>query len=752
MTLTRADADRTPTRARITLAAAGLLLLALSIQNIWGIDLWWQIRTGEWIVQHRAVPSHDTLSYSVTDHPWIEMRWLYCVLAYFGWQAGGPPLLILAQSAVLLAAFALLIVPRLHVAKTPVGIVLAVLGIATASTRFVVRPELVTFVLMSAYLCVLDRERTRPTRWVWALPLLQVIWTNAHTLFIFGPILTWLFTADALWRRWRGAANADMKRSAIVAALTMAACWVNPYFHEGATFPLLLLSEIHEGSLLGTTILEFRSPFIADTWSWSLRAAALGTLLTAGTFVWNWRKTDPARLLLFAAMVYLACTALRNVGLLGYVLTWAALGNLSDRPLPALRWSRACHVVLTLALLAGVWWVVTNRYYRDSGLSQEFGLDVLAWETPSEATRFILDNNLKPNVFHAMADGAYLTWAAKGKFPVYIDGRLEVYGEPFIREYLYLASGFRDWDGFAAQHDVNVAMLHREHLVRIVEQLRRSRRWVLVHVDWRDMVFVRNIPEHADVIRKHRVDAWRPWQPRGPEPEELPSGWRRAIGAVGWPWHSMGMANSFLLLNSADNAARYLERGVSRFPADEAMRRTLATLRQLRGRDEEARSLLAGLPASPGAQAQQDRVLSSLLESEGRTVEALAAAMRAAQASTGDASSQTRVGQLHMSAGRFNEAASAYRRAVAITPNNAFTWFELAQALEMGGDSDGALSAYRTSVARAPSLFRAQYRLGALLLKRGDRDGAKAAFEAALVASPSFEAARDALESLRATP
>src|SRR5881396_1918975 len=82
----------------VSLAGLGLFFLALAIREIWAVDLWWQLRTGQWIVDHRSVPSHDTLSYTAGDHPWIEMRWLYCVAAYLLWQVGGSTVLILCQA------------------------------------------------------------------------------------------------------------------------------------------------------------------------------------------------------------------------------------------------------------------------------------------------------------------------------------------------------------------------------------------------------------------------------------------------------------------------------------------------------------------------------------------------------------------------------------------------------------------------------------------------------------------------------
>src|SRR5262245_14917110 len=46
------------------LGAVGVLFLAFSIQRIHSADFWWQLRTGQWIVQHLAVPTHDELTYT----------------------------------------------------------------------------------------------------------------------------------------------------------------------------------------------------------------------------------------------------------------------------------------------------------------------------------------------------------------------------------------------------------------------------------------------------------------------------------------------------------------------------------------------------------------------------------------------------------------------------------------------------------------------------------------------------------------
>ena len=85
----------------------------------------------------------------------------------------------------------------------------------------------------------------------------------------------------------------------------------------------------------------------------------------------------------------------------------------------------------------------------------------------------------------------------------------------------------------------------------------------------------------------------RPFAPRGPEPAEVPAGWRRFIGSVEEPWYCLAMARNFLALGSADNAARFLRLGLTRFPGHLSMTKLLELLTKWKT-NEEIFSLLKG--------------------------------------------------------------------------------------------------------------------------------------------------------------
>lgn len=848
---------------------AGLvvLFLSLSIQQIRSADFWWQLRTGQWIAQNHALPERDTFTYTVPGHEWIEVRWLFFLLTYLGWTLGGPTLLILMQTAIVGLAFLVLAWPVRRVAITAPGALVLMLAIWAASGRFIVRPEIITFLLVAVELTLLDLfRRGRTTKLVWILPLLQIVWNSSHTLFALGPVLAWLVVLGDLAGRAMGiqtdsvtktdtAAHRDRRtrslspplprasaataskgepaatsppsnkgsvrdrrhgsaaraaheesggsgpmaafthrafsgayasttRLALVAAAITAATFVNVYGIRGITFPYLLFKELHASSIVGRMVEELRSPLVLSAWTWDIWAAAALTLFASGTFILRARRIDLARLFVFGAVLYLALQSVRNVALLGFVAAWAALLNLDDaleespeedrtraaRPTPgpsqgALRppalheavpsWWRSSVVRVPASLclvalcLIGGWYVASDRYASRWRLERAFGLGILPGSRAEEACDFLMREHASPQVFHAMTDGSYLDWAAHDRFPVFIDGRNEVFGEPFIADYLSAAGGGVDWEAFADRWHINIAMLRPEETSNLVDVVRQSPRWALVHVDSREIVFVRDIREHTDLIRRLRIDPKAPWSARTPDPVETPTGWRRLIGSVGRPWHTLGMAKNLLAVGAIDAATGYLDRAIARFPEDRESRLTLAVVDTLRNRPQDAAGLLEGIQVSGEEQSNMDVLLASLLLMDGRASQAVEPLERLVQAHPSEGALIGRLARASLEAHDYPRAVGAYRRAVEKLPRDASLWMELGHACALSNDVECALSSYETALRYRPTLYMVPYNMGILLMRRGDAAGAEARFRQALSIKQDYEPARRALAELQ---
>src|SRR5439155_16729489 len=78
-------------------------------------DSFWQIKIGQWILDHHALPTTDFYSFTRPGAPWISTSWLSQVLfavSYAQWDWAGP--VILTSLAIALSAAILLYLLDAH--------------------------------------------------------------------------------------------------------------------------------------------------------------------------------------------------------------------------------------------------------------------------------------------------------------------------------------------------------------------------------------------------------------------------------------------------------------------------------------------------------------------------------------------------------------------------------------------------------------------------------------------------------------
>jgi hypothetical protein len=90
---------------------AGILLfglLAMTARNAVDPDLWWHLRTGQWIVETGHVPHSDPFSFTRAGRAWVAHEWLSEAVFYELWKHGGAAALIVFSAIVTTAGFMLL--------------------------------------------------------------------------------------------------------------------------------------------------------------------------------------------------------------------------------------------------------------------------------------------------------------------------------------------------------------------------------------------------------------------------------------------------------------------------------------------------------------------------------------------------------------------------------------------------------------------------------------------------------------------
>jgi hypothetical protein len=107
---------------------------------------------------------------------------------------------------------------------------------------------------------------------------------------------------------------------------------------------------------------------------------------------------------------------------------------------------------------------------------------------PTAAIDFVKRNNIAGNVFNNQQFGGYLIWSG---IPVFIDGRLEVYGDAFVHKYAQTIGLTDGAKAFAVldEYDVKWTLLNPSE--PLVGALAQSAAWEKVYGDADAVVFVR---------------------------------------------------------------------------------------------------------------------------------------------------------------------------------------------------------------------------------------------------------------------
>jgi hypothetical protein len=108
---------------------------------------------------------------------------------------------------------------------------------------------------------------------------------------------------------------------------------------------------------------------------------------------------------------------------------------------------------------------------------------------PKKAVDWIVENKPAGNIFNTYGWGGYLIWRLNPVYPVYIDGRADLYGDDFIYSYLQLYSGDEGWELNFENEGIKIALL--ETGAGLSDELRESTQWKIVYQDPLSILFIK---------------------------------------------------------------------------------------------------------------------------------------------------------------------------------------------------------------------------------------------------------------------
>jgi hypothetical protein len=404
-------------------------------------DLGYHLRGGQWMLQNHQFFTHDVYTYTVSDHPYLDIHWLYQIGLYLVYLAGGYSLLSILNIVLLVLVF-LSTFQRLRQTGAPLwmGVILLGTAILACETRFDVRPEIVSWLLLSLTLWVLEARSRQNHNLIYWLPLIQLVWVNIEGLFPLGLILMGAYVLDNLIR----SPQKDIQLCAY-SFLSLAVCFLNPNGIQGVLFPLVHLQTIGTLNSFKQAIGEFQPSWAAGTAVFMpfvpLLIYKFFSFFLLFLLLATFKQRKVHEILIALSFFYLSVTATRNISLFMLVaipIAAACWKDLQWEPLRRFQKSILAGPItawfFTFMVLIFCVRVLTNGYYISDRRGDWVGLGLDKERVPVQATEFLVDNHLDGPILNQLNWGGWLDW--KGPQKTFIDGRLEVMGESFYAEYL----------------------------------------------------------------------------------------------------------------------------------------------------------------------------------------------------------------------------------------------------------------------------------------------------------------------------
>ena len=451
-------------------------------------DTWWHLRAGQWILDHRQILTVDRFSFTRAGEPWKYPGWLIEVPMFLIYQGFGPGGLNVLTALVITLTF-------VFVWQTLTGgpflrAFVIIFAAIVSGVYWAARPYLITFLLSAVFLWVLEDYRLGRVNRLWLLPILMVIWANSHGGFIIGFILWAVYLMGQLG----GLKLTDLNRPGIIniikmlypllvigLGLVIAVC-INP------SGPIMLLYGFKTLSIktLRDYIQEWQSPNFHEL---QVQPFVWMLLLTLGVLGYSRKRLALTDFLLVAGFAYMSLTAARNIAIFalvtpmvltrygahilnGYgkllkvrvlivnnveispryhVLNWIILGVLSI----------ACVIKVSLVLPSEANWREIKK------------------TMPVEAVNIIKLNKPSGQLFNSYNWGGYLIWALP-EYPVFIDGRTDLYNDEIISQWLQVVQAEDGWQQILDRWGVKLIILEPDRPV--IAQL-DSNGWKRIYTD-----------------------------------------------------------------------------------------------------------------------------------------------------------------------------------------------------------------------------------------------------------------------------
>ena len=459
--------------------------LILAAVNVLDADVWWHLRTGQWIVEHRAVPHSDSFSWTGMGQPWAAYSWLFELLIFGLFRRFGLiGILGYTYAMVLAIAIALHFLIRKFEHRLAQSVGLTALALVAMSRICSPRPWLFTILFLCLELNILvSVRRSRKFKRLLLLLPLFCLWANLHIQFLYGfCVLGAAAIEEPITRLMRNRwSDSDTDQPLPIGWMIliiigcMLAIVVNPYhFHIYS----ILVDTMRLGGLY-SLISELQALPFRSLQDWLVLLLVVSAAFVMG----RTQKVSVFWLLLFVGSAFVSFRGIRDVWFVVIVAATIIARCAGEGRARQLELSGRLLVIVCVAIALLL--ALTVRLYRIS--NPELQKSVAEYY-PSAAVAFVEERQLSGPLYNHFNWGGYLIWNLP-RLPVSMDGRSNIHYPDRVSRAADVWNGKPGWRSDNELSNSRLVIAQRD--AALTQLLRLDNQWRIVYEDSVAAVFVR---------------------------------------------------------------------------------------------------------------------------------------------------------------------------------------------------------------------------------------------------------------------
>jgi hypothetical protein len=518
-----------------------LFFVYLSLQPLFHTDLWGHVAYGEWILEHRALPTEDPYVEYAKGVPVIASAWLGQIILALSYRLGGAEGLSALFTVTVWFTYVLLACAYWWKSRQ-VATAMLTMWLAfflVWSRHATVRPEMFatfSFVVLISVFCWLDRKRDLseagaavPRSWLGELGMAALVfvtflfWANSHGSFLVGVLMlscqaVGRFIEAGLKTRSivRTVTDREFHRWLMLAEIAAIASLINPYGMDNVINALQFSKNPNLPDVLEWKQLQF---FFAEGIQ-----MCLSWVLMLFLYRVSKQPVRPGEILMLGVLTVATVFNVRMIGWYGFVFAYAMLPHLAElaRTVSAYaeatiaspesflgRTSRYRSHMISIVCLFLIWcgFALSQIGSMALGSAARQASRVYSKETPRAVTDFLRRHPPEGLVFNPQWWGDWLAWQGPSGLKVFMTtNAVHLAPNRYWRDYMTLATGTTNWQKEIDKYNIETFIVHKTDQAKMDVEVRNLPDWKLVYEDElavimsRDPVLIKSVAAEAAEI------------------------------------------------------------------------------------------------------------------------------------------------------------------------------------------------------------------------------------------------------------